>query len=200
MEHAGHIRYLSSTEEAGAHPPCGRGGAFMQRSSQLDGKRPGRTPALHSRTTASLAGHIVPDDHVAVGEHIVGARRHGRAAVDRVHPAGGSAVLFFGKPADRGNVRSVRGAACVDGKAKGAQRIIGRGAGIERVRPAGGNRIADGAAGNRHRYGDDVRRRRLLTSGAGRLRPGIARRRRGRLGAAACGGAGICSAAVAVSG
>ena len=163
-------------------------------------KRPGRAPALHSRTTVSLTGHIVPDDHIAVGEHIVGACRHGRAAVDGVHPTGGSAVLFFGKPADRGNVGSVRCASRVDGQAKGAQRIVGRGAGIERIRSAGGNRIADGATGNRNRYGDDVRRRRLLASGAGSLRPGIARRRGGRLGATACSGAGTRTAAVAVSG
>lgn len=109
-------------------------------------------------------------------------------------------MLFFGKPADSGNVGSVRGAACVDRQAESAQRIVGRGARIERVRPTGGNRIADSAAGNRNRYGDDVRRSRLLASGAGSLRPGIARRRSGRLGVAACGGAGICSATVAVSG
>lgn len=199
IKHASHIRHLSSTEEAGRAPL--RRERVHAAVISTSWKRPGHTPALHSRTTASLAGHIVPDDHVAIGEHVICARRHRRAVVHGVHPAGSPIVLFFGKPADSGNIGSARSAARVDRQTEGAQRIVGRGTGIERIRSAGGNRIADSAAGNRNRHGDDVRCRRLLASGAGSLRSRIALRRGRRLRGAGCGGAGIRGypAAVAVS-
>lgn len=56
----------------------------------------------------SLACYVIPDDVVAVGENVVAASRHGRRAVDRVHPTARAAILLLGQTADRGDIRAVR--------------------------------------------------------------------------------------------
>lgn len=43
-----------------------------------------------------LACNVIPDHVVAIGENVVAAGRHGRCAVDGVHPAACAAVLLFG--------------------------------------------------------------------------------------------------------
>lgn len=55
-----------------------------------------------------LACYVIPDDVVAVGENVVAAGRHGRRAVDRVHPTARAAILLLGQTADRGDIRAVR--------------------------------------------------------------------------------------------
>ena len=67
-----------------------------------------------------LACYVIPNDVVAIGEHVVAAGRIGRDAVDGVHPAARAAVLLLGQTADRGNIRAVRRAMSVNGKAQRA--------------------------------------------------------------------------------
>lgn len=55
-----------------------------------------------------LACYVIPNDVVAVGENVVAAGRHGRRAVDRVHPTARAAILLLGQTADRGDIRAVR--------------------------------------------------------------------------------------------
>ena len=55
-----------------------------------------------------LARYVIPNDVVAIGENVVTAGRHGRCAVDGVHPAARAAVLFLGQTTNRRNIRAVR--------------------------------------------------------------------------------------------
>ena len=51
-----------------------------------------------------LPRHVAPNDPLATGELVVGARRHGHHAIDVIGPAARAAMFLLGKAADRRDI------------------------------------------------------------------------------------------------
>lgn len=73
-------------------------------------------PPVWRAMSRPLARYVIPNDVGTFGENVATAGRHGRFAVNGVHPATLVAVLHLGQAADSGDIRAVRRAARIHGK------------------------------------------------------------------------------------
>ena len=104
-----------------------------------------------------LARYVIPDYAVAIGKNVTAASHFGRYAVDGIHPAARAAMLLLSQAADSCDIRAIRRAMRIHGKAQSAQGIVDRCTLVKGEGATRRHRIAHSARCDRNRHRDVAR-------------------------------------------